>query len=166
MAFGATPKDSGGIPLSVVYVPDSGMYVLQGSGHTYTDSSGNASAPACFARFATNIFTLASSLRTANGDSGDLAVGPFSELAVDVDVTGNQGTAPTLTIVLNRKGADGAYYPIWTPSAITATSAQLSTSIGAGCSIAQSVGSTVKLTWTIGGSSTPGFTFSASIIGK
>ena len=166
MAFGALTKDSGGIPISTVYVPGVGFVALMGSTITNTDGSSNQSTAVCLARFATTVLNQAAALQTASGNSGDLSVGPFSELAVDVNVTGNQGTSPTLTITLERKGADGIYYPIWTPSAISTSTAQLSTSIGTGCAIAQSVGSIVRLKWVIGGTSTPGYTFSASILGK
>lgn len=166
MAFGATPRDSGGIPISEVYVPGSGMYALQGSSQTNTDGSGNTSAPACFARSAMTVFNRASALSTANSNSGDLAVGPFSELAVDVSITGNQGTSPTIQFFIDRKGVDGVYYNIWGSSVVSVSAAQVSTSIGVGLSIAQAFGSTVYFRWIIGGSSTPGFTFSVSIIGK
>lgn len=166
MAFGSAPLDGSGIPLGCVYVPGTGLVVLQGSSITNTDGSSNVSAPACFARFAATVLNLGNALRTTSSNSGDLPVGPFSELAVDVNVVGNQGTSPTLTISLTRKGADGIYYPIWTPSAISTSTAKLSTAVGAGCAISQSIGSTVRLEWVIGGTSTPGFTFSCSILGK
>jgi len=45
MAFGATPLDSGNIPIGSVYVPGTGFKALQG-GTLFTDASSNDSAPA------------------------------------------------------------------------------------------------------------------------
>jgi hypothetical protein len=114
---------------------------------------------------AATLYTHASALETANGNSGDLTVGSYVELAIDINITGNQGSSPTITYYMDRKGADGVYYPIWQSSTITA-SASISASIGAGLAYSQSFGATVRFRWVIGGSSTPGFTFSASLQGK
>lgn len=48
MAFGAVPKDSGGIPIAETYVPGTGFIALQGSTLTNTDGSSNTSTPANF----------------------------------------------------------------------------------------------------------------------
>lgn len=47
-AFGATPKDSSGIPIAEVYVPNVGFVALQGSSGSFTDGSSNDSTPANF----------------------------------------------------------------------------------------------------------------------
>lgn len=113
---------------------------------------------------ATTVYTRASAAATGNGDSGDLTVSSYVELAIDANITAVSGSSPTLQFFLDRKGSDGIYYPIWNSSSITATG-QVSASVGAGLATAQSFNATVKLRWVIGGSS-PSFTFSASIIGK
>lgn len=47
-AFGAVPKDSGGIPIAEVYIPNVGFVALQGSSGSFTDGSSNDSTPANF----------------------------------------------------------------------------------------------------------------------
>lgn len=44
MAFGQTPRDAGGIPVSSAYVPNVGWVALQGSPVNNTDGSSNTSA--------------------------------------------------------------------------------------------------------------------------
>lgn len=102
---------------------------------------------------------------TASGSSGPLAVGVLTQLAVDVDVTALSGTSPTLTIFVERQGADGNWYPIYSPSAINATGLT-STSIGPGLTTPALVTSTVRFRWVIGGSATPTVTFSVSVIAR
>lgn len=164
MAYGQTPKDAGGIPIGSVYVPNTGIIPLQGA-NSSSDGSSNTSAPGCFARAAVTVATQASALQTANGNSADLAVGSFAELAIDINLTGNQGTSPTIQFFVERKGADGVYYAIYSGSVLSATGPQ-SISLGAGCATNQAFGAVARLRWIIGGTSTPGWTFSYSIIGK
>lgn len=110
------------------------------------------------------VFNLASLAQTANGNSGDLSVSTLREIAVDVNISAVSGTAPTLNLYIDRKGADGIYYPIYASAQITAVGV-VSTSLGIGASTPQSLGSTIRLRWVIGGTA-PSFIFSASIIGK
>ena len=65
-----------------------------------------------------------------------------------------------------HKGADGIYYSVWQSSSFTAASNTLSTSIGPGCAYNQSLGPTGKLTWTVGGTSSPNWTFTPNVYGK
>jgi hypothetical protein len=102
--------------------------------------------------------------QTASGNSLDLSVSSYVELIVDCNIAAVVGTDPILQFFLDRKGADSIYYPIWQSVTFTGTG-QTSTSVGAGMSIAQGFGSTVRLRWVIGGSGAS-FTFSSSIIGK
>ena len=114
---------------------------------------------------ASTVLNQASAAQTANGNSADLSVGQYTELTIDCNITAVAGVNPTLQFFLDRKGADNVYYPIWQSVTVVATG-QLSTSIGAGMSIAQGFGSTVRLRWIISGGSGQSFTFSTSIIGK
>lgn len=116
------------------------------------------------ARSTTILLNQASAAQTANGNSADLPVGTFDQLAVDVNVTAVSGTTPSMTLSVQRKGADGVYYPLWTSAAITAVGVT-STDIGPGLTVAKSIAGLVRLVWTITGT-TPSFTFSASIIAK
>ncbi|MCL8207184.1 MAG: hypothetical protein K6V97_03800 [Actinomycetia bacterium] len=115
-------------------------------------------------RLATTVYSQANLTLTANGTSGSLAVGTFTELALDIDVTAVSGTSPTLNFVLNRIGPNGNAYQIWAGAQITATGSQ-SASIGAGLTTNVSFGATVELVWTVGGTS-PSFTVTLSIVGK
>ncbi len=87
-----------------------------------------------------------------------------STAAVDVNVTAASGTSPTLAFFLERQGADGVWYPVWSPAAVTAPG-QLSTSVGPGCATAEVLTGSIRLRWTVGGT-TPSFTFSASVVAR
>lgn len=104
----------------------------------------------------------ASAGHLASGNSGDLAVSQYTEMAVDCNVTAFGGGGDTVQFFVDRKGVDGIYYPVWT-SVVIAVAQAVSTSIGAGMSIAQSLGTVVRLRWVIVGVSA---TFSASLIAK
>lgn len=115
---------------------------------------------------AQTVYTQASQLITASSNSGALSVGNFAELAVDINITSKQGTSPTIQFFIDRLGVDGVYYNIWSSSVISTTPTPISQSIGAGLSQASSFGGTIQFRWLIGGSSTPGFTYSVSIQAK
>lgn len=121
---------------------------------------------------ATTLLNQASAMQTSNGNTSDIDVSNYTEIAVDVNCTGKQGTSPTLQIIVYRKDALGNYFPIWDSTAISVSSAssgspvQISKSIGPGCTVSEELGSKIRLNWNIGGSATPGAQFSVSIIGK
>lgn len=110
------------------------------------------------------VYTLASTTETVSGVSANLPVGIYRELTVDVDVTALAGTSPTITPYVQRLGADGVWYPLWTGTTLSATGT-VSTSIGAGLATNQSFGGTVRFGYTIAGT-TPSITLSASMQGK
>ncbi len=112
---------------------------------------------------ATNLLVLPSTVNTAGGSEA-LAVGQLTQLAVDVNVTAASGTSPTLTLFLERQGADGVWYAVWSPTAVTAAGV-VSTSVGAGLATAALPVPVMRFRWALGGT-TPSFTFSASIIGR
>jgi hypothetical protein len=118
----------------------------------------SSSVPAVTVAFAT------SAAVTASGGTDDLLVDSLTRLAIDVNVTVVSGTTPSCSFVVERKGADGVYYAIASPTALTA-SGFVSLSVGAGLSTNSSFGATVRLWWVISGI-TPSFTFSYSIVGK
>lgn len=167
MAFGSTPKDNAGIPIGEVYVPGTGFAALAGSVITNTDGSSNLSAPAVFHHATGTVLLLVSTAYTAGGTNGPLVVGPYAELAVDVNITAKTGTTPTIQFFVDRIGADSIAYNIWSSNVVNNTApTQVSTSIGSGFSTNQSFGSTIQFRWVIGGSASPGYTYSVSIIGK
>lgn len=110
------------------------------------------------------VLNQASAAYSAGGTTGPLYTGPAQSLAVDVNVSAVSGTTPSLSLFLERQGADGVWYAIWSPAAITAVGA-VSTSIGPGCVIAEVPTGTGRLRWTISGT-TPVVTFSASVISR
>jgi len=115
---------------------------------------------------AQTIYTQPSQLITAGSNSGILSVGNFAELALDINLTGKQGTSPTIQFFLDRLGVDGVYYNFYASSVISSTPTTISQSIGAGLALATSFAGTIQFRWVIGGSSSPGWTYSVSLIGK
>jgi hypothetical protein len=105
-----------------------------------------------------------SQARTVSGQAGPVVVDGISELAIDLNVSAVSGTTPTLQFILERLGADGVWYSLWTSAVITAIT-QVSESAGPGEQINQLITSQMRLRWVIGGT-TPSFTFSGSVIGK
>jgi len=165
MAIGNVPVDAGGIPVAEVLVPGTAAPIaLRGTTSTITDGNSNTSAGVAVGWFGANVYARASAAATTNGNSGDLPVDSFSELALDINISAVSGTTPTIQFFVDRKGNDGIYYVIYTGSSINSTQS-ITTSFGAGMTQSVSFGTTVRLRWTIGGT-TPSFTFSASIIGK
>lgn len=172
MAFGATPKDSGGVPLGCAESENSGLYVLRGSTRQKTDSFGTIVALSSSA-YKYALLNQASALVTANGNTGPIEWSDFKSLSIDVNCTGSQGTTPTLQILVDRLMSDNAtYVNIWDSGAQSVSTAsggspvQISQSIGPGLTIAKSIGLSGRVRWVIGGTSTPGATFSLSIIGE
>lgn len=113
------------------------------------------------------VYALASTATSGTTqNSGDLTIGPYTEISIDINTTAQSGTNPTLQLFWERKGADNIYYVLWQSAVLTAATNTLSTSIGAGMAYNQSLGLTGRLRWVIGGSATPTYTFSANIYGK
>jgi len=117
---------------------------------------------------ATTIYTHPSAMETSNGNSGDIDVSNYTEIAVDVNVSAKQGTSPTLQILIYRKDAFGNYFQLWdsTATSVNSPPVQIFKSIGPGCTVTEELGSTIRMNWNIGGSATPGAQFTASIIAK
>ena len=109
-------------------------------------------------------FITQTGISTGTFNSGDFQVDNFDQLAIDINVSAISGTGPTITFIYQRKGADGVYYSIWIPTAISTVSA-VSTSIGIGGPTNHSVGFIGRLQWTVAGTG-PSVTFTASIYGK
>ncbi len=101
---------------------------------------------------------------TTTATSADIQVGTYKELALDVNISAVSGTSPTYLLTINRKGADGVYYSIYTGTPVSA-SGKISLSLGVGAEINKSFGNIIQIVETIGGT-TPSFTRSLSLIGK
>lgn len=97
--------------------------------------------------------------------SADLAVGQYHELQIDFNLTSiTGGTSPSFNVTTKRKGADGIYYPIDTPTPITAVG-NISRSIGAGLATPASLGGTIQVSVVVTGAPT-GAAWTLSVQGK
>lgn len=83
---------------------------------------------------------------------------------VGINVTAASGTSPSLQPYLEVLGADGVWYQVWKPTAITATGQTFAT-FGPGESNGAVFTATARLRLEATGT-TPSFTLSASINGK
>lgn len=106
-----------------------------------------------------------------SGTGPDLPVAVATELALDVTVQAFVGgTAPTVTVSVQRKGADGVYYTIYAGTALSAAGVQsisLGAGLGSGASANVSFGSVLRVVFTPGGTVSPtAVTGSFSLIGK
>lgn len=116
---------------------------------------------------AQTIWTQPSTLITSSNNTSPLTVGNFAEIAVDINITSKQGTTPTVEFYIDRLGADGVYYNIWDSGQVNNTAPTTkSDSIGGGLNVNKSFAGTIQFRWVIGGSSSPGYTYSVSIQGK
>jgi hypothetical protein len=113
------------------------------------------------------------STQTVNPVNGDLPVSGFEELAIDVNVTAFSGNNANYKIIINRKGADGVYYPIYTSNQISSNNQQISVSIGRGMSGTNGVGVSfakeiqiLEVFTTTGATPLINVTRSISVIGK
>ena len=111
----------------------------------------------------TTILNQIGAVQDGNGNSADLDVAAFRELAVDANVTGITGASPTVQFFIDRKGVDGIYYQIWDSATLNAAGVA-SDSIGSGLNRAQSIGTAVRFRWILTGGGT--VTFSASLMAK
>lgn len=110
------------------------------------------------------VLNVASTAITANTISANLSVGNYKELAIDVNISAITGTSPTYQLMVDRLGADGVWYNIYTGTSITAIGV-ISINVGVGASTNVSFGSTIRVNEIVGGT-TPSVTRSMSIIGK
>ena len=101
---------------------------------------------------------IATVLNTSGTQTGftspDLYVGAYSQLAVDLNLTSlTGGTSPTVNVVTKRKGVDGIYYTVDTPTALTTTGA-LSRSLGIGASQPVALGAFIQVSVVVTGAPT------------
>ena len=99
----------------------------------------------------------------------DINTTNVQQLSIDIQLTGVAGTNPTILFTFYRKGADGQYYPMFSFPLVTGLPTNpyfLSTSVGPGLSYAISLGTTCNLSWVVGGTATPTYTFSTNTYGK
>lgn len=140
---------------------------VDGSGVAQPISTTNPMPTAPTSASPTTVLSRPDAAETAAGNSGALAATNVARLAVDLTVVSfTGGTAPTITFLVERQGADGKWYQLWTSGA-QSTPGATSTSIGDGCTVTHVPTGSVRLRWTFGGTVAPtSVTFSASIIGR
>ena len=112
------------------------------------------------------VLNQASATVSSSGNSDDLDVSLLKRIAVDINITAQSGTSPTVQFFVDRKDAAGNYSQIWSSSVISASTATVSTTIGPKCTVTEILGFTVRIRWVIGGSGSPSKTFSISIQGR
>lgn len=88
----------------------------------------------------------------------------ISTIQVGLNVTAVAGTSPSLQPYLEVLGADGIWYAVWKPTAITAAG-QTVESIGPGCASEAVFDAEARLRLEVSGT-TPSFTLSASVHGR
>lgn len=114
---------------------------------------------------AETLYLLPSASRNSGGTSLPFDTSRKSRVAVDVNVSAVSGTlSPSLRVFVDRLGADDQWYVIYASSSVTATST-MSTTIGQGMTVGQSLGAQCRFRWEITGAN-PNITFSASVVGK
>jgi Predicted solute binding protein len=127
------------------------------------DSAAPAATPTVYAQL---LYLQTSQLITASGNSGPLTVGNLGEISLDINITSNQGTSPTIQFYIERLGSDGVYYPIYDSTSISVAPTVKCVSTGAGLGSAASFAGTIRVRWVIGGSAGPGWIYSLSLVGK
>jgi hypothetical protein len=104
------------------------------------------------ARYKSAGLTLYSGTVTANGNTADIDVSPFSALEILLKVTGIGGTNPSLSVYIEGKfEATGDYKPLVYQEGITSTGTWFFT-------ITQLIFRYIRVRWVVGGIS-PSFTF-------
>ncbi len=107
----------------------------------------------------------ASAAVIANGNSGDVpGILADGTGVVYIDMTAVSGTNPTLDFVMEEKDlVSGKYFPIadeeYVNSPVQVTATGLHRYV-----LRDFLGGTLRLSWTIGGTATPTFTFSAALM--
>ena len=94
---------------------------------------------------------------------GQFETTSISVVQVGVNVAAVAGTSPSMQLYFEILGADGVWYAVWKPTAVTAAGQQITT-LGPGCATAAVLGVQARLRAVISGT-TPSFTLSADVHG-
>lgn len=108
------------------------------------------------------IVMLISANRSSNGDTQDLQVdvSEYREALFFLEATAKGGTSPTLTVNIETENpASGEFY---THTSFT----QLNDAVGTEMKALTNLGSSMAVSWVIGGSDTPNFTFAVYAVLK
>src|SRR6185312_5210940 len=99
------------------------------------------------------IVGLASTTYMANNNTPSFNTQGLSELLIDINVTSVRGVTPSMAWFLDRQGADGLWYPCYSPTALTAAGV-ISTTLGPGQATNQGFSNRARLRWTVAGTAT------------
>jgi hypothetical protein len=116
------------------------------------------------------ILTFLSTAQTAGNTGTSFSTSGISSLAIDATVTAfTGGTAPTIAFFIDRLGADGVWYRVWTEGSPLSSPGVVSENIGPGQSGTNGTSAvltgTARFGWVFTGAPTS-VTFSASVIGR
>lgn len=134
-----------------------------------TDTNNKAGAVKAFGNdfavpgvdYASEVTVLASTARTASGESAVIDAGSFKEAVAFLDVTAASGTTPTLTVKFQTQ--DPVSLKWFDLAGLTFTQATAATTEMK--ALANLLGSKIKCVYNIGGT-TPSFTFSVGLVLK
>lgn len=146
-----TPVDANGLPLKATSNGDGTSSLVAGSPGTST------------------FITYLSAAQVVTNTGTSFSTASVASLAVDITLASfTGGAAPTVTYFVDRLGADGLWYRVWTSAALNSggvTSVQIGPfPSGTGIFTAVLTG-TARFGWTSTGAPTA-ITFSASVIGR
>jgi hypothetical protein len=118
-----------------------------------------------------NTTTFMAAATMAAGDltglaAGEIPVGGATELDLDVTISAISGGSASLIVTVDRKGADGVWYNIFTSSALIATGATSTTIDAAGGATNKGFANIVRVGFFVSNTTTPSVTLSASLIAK
>ncbi|MDJ0342282.1 hypothetical protein QMK19_03650 [Streptomyces sp. H10-C2] len=146
-----TPVDTNGLPLKATSNGDGTSSLVAGS-----------AGPATF-------LTYLSAAQAVSNTGTSFSTTAVAGLAVDVTLSSfTGGAAPAVTFFVERLGADGVWYRIWTSAALTtagATSVQIGPFPAATGIVTAVLTGTARFGWSSTGAPTA-ITFSASVIGR
>lgn len=113
-----------------------------------------------------NLFQQPSTGLTVAGSSGPISVPQaVDHLEFNINVSALAGTTPSITIIIQGKDADGVWYNLYAPTAISTVS-DTSQSIGPGMQTSTVIPDTIQILWTIAGSAGQTVTCSMSLVGE
>lgn len=97
--------------------------------------------------------------------AGGIEVGGYSELTLDFNISAISGTSASVTVTVDRYGADGVWYNIYSSGAKTATGST-STTIGVAAETNKGFGNIARVQIAISNTTTPSATMTLSLVGK
>lgn len=99
-----------------------------------------------------------------SGNSGALDIQDGAgTIDLGYNVSAFAGTTPSITFGVDMMGPDGVWYNVYTSSAITVAGNALVT-IGKLAASVTALGTTIRVTWAIGGTATPKASFTAFVM--